>query len=160
MRADELLILAGESVSLLMGKGKTLSVAESCTGGLIGKTVTDIGGSSSVFFGGFLLYSNEAKIGLAGVNPATLEAFGAVSEETVREMARGTRERCGTDYTLAVSGVAGPGGGTDAKPVGTVWIALDGEGGTKTGKFLFSGDRNQVRLKTVKEALTLLNKII
>ncbi len=160
MRIVDLKGLAEKSVSLLLQKSATLAVAESCTGGLIGKTITDIAGSSAVFYGGFLLYSNEAKMNLAGVSSETLESHGAVSEETAGEMAQGTRTKCGTDFALAVSGVAGPGGGTNAKPVGTVWIALDSKEGTVARKFLFPGDREQVRQETVREALNLLNNTI
>ncbi|MDC7219315.1 MAG: CinA family protein [Spirochaetales bacterium] len=160
MKAKDLFSLSTAVVKSLLGAKMTLSVAESCTGGLIGKSITDISGSSSVFYGGFLLYSNEAKVSLAGVSPDTLEAHGAVSEETVKEMAGGTKEKCGTEFALAVSGIAGPGGGTAEKPVGTVWIGLASPEGTFARKFLFEGDRDRVREATVEEALTMLiNKI-
>ena len=160
MRADSLESVAQVTISGLLGKGRTLSVAESCTGGLIGKTLTDISGSSAVFYGGFILYSNDAKQSLAGVSRETLEKYGAVSAETVREMAEGTRTRCGTDYALSVSGIAGPGGATPDKPVGTVWVGLARPEGSDAYLFHFSGDRNNVRSETVREALNLLNRIL
>ncbi len=160
MRADSLGTVAQVTISGLLGKGKTLAVAESCTGGLIGKTLTDISGSSAVFYGGFILYSNEAKQNLAGVSRETLEKYGAVSAETVQEMAEGTRARCRTDYALSVSGIAGPGGATPGKPVGTVWVGLARPEGTDAFLFHFSGDRDNVRSETVREALSLLNRIL
>ena len=160
MRTDSLFKAAENTVAGLSRTGRTLAVAESCTGGLIGKTLTDIAGSSSVFYGGFILYSNDAKQSLAGVSAETLDKYGAVSEETVREMAQGTKERCGTDYALSVSGIAGPGGGTPSKPVGTVWIGMAHPGGTEAALYQFSGDRENIRQETVREALSLLNRIL
>ncbi|MDC7223564.1 MAG: CinA family protein [Spirochaetales bacterium] len=156
MKTDEIENLARRAVEKLSAKGMNLSVAESCTGGLIGKTVTDISGSSAVFYGGFILYSNEAKMDLAGVSSDTLRLYGAVSEGTVREMAEGTRQRCKSDFSLAVSGIAGPGGGTEEKPVGTVWVGLAHPLGTEAKMFHFSGNRDSVRHETLKEALFLL----
>ena len=143
-------------VELLKRRGLSLSVAESCTGGMIGTLVTGIPGSSHVFWGGFILYSNEAKIKLAGVTKKTLLEFGAVSSQTVEAMAQGTRERCGTDFSLAVSGIAGPDGGTEEKPVGTVWIGLSQQGQTLSRQFFFPGSRENVREKTTEEALQWL----
>ncbi|MEO1171938.1 MAG: CinA family nicotinamide mononucleotide deamidase-related protein, partial [Myxococcota bacterium] len=107
----------------LRGRGMRLSLAESCTGGLIGDMLTDVPGSSDVLWGGAIVYANEAKLHSLGVASQTLDAHGAVSEETVREMVSGIRDRSGTECAVAVSGIAGPGGGTEEKPVGTVWMA-------------------------------------
>jgi nicotinamide-nucleotide amidase len=160
MRTSDLYIAAKLVVEKLLTSNKTLSVAESCTGGLIGKSLTDISGSSAGFYGGFILYSNEAKMSLAGVSSDTLRDYGAVSEQTVKEMADGTRRKCGTDFAVAVSGIAGPGGGTVEKPVGTVWIGLSHQKGTTAKCFHFTGDRDMVREETVKESLNILNDSI
>jgi nicotinamide-nucleotide amidase len=108
---------------LLLQKGRTLAVAESCTGGLLANRITNVPGSSHYFLGGIVAYSNRAKEALLGVRHETLERYGAVSKETVEEMARGVKERFGSDIALAVTGIAGPEGGTLDKPVGTVWCA-------------------------------------
>jgi nicotinamide-nucleotide amidase len=121
--SDEIGDLAASLVAELCAAGKTVSVAESCTGGWIAKALTDVPGSSGCFGYGVVSYSNGAKESLLGVNPAVLQAHGAVSEPAVREMARGALNLSGADLAIAVSGVAGPGGGTDEKPVGTVWFA-------------------------------------
>ena len=129
---------------LKIGK-KTISVAESCTGGLIAKNLTDISGSSDVFFGGIIAYSNEIKEKLLGVDKACIESFGAVSEEVVKEMARGIRKVCNTDIGISVSGIAGPGGGTESKPIGTVCFGFDFDGKIITMTERFSGNRESVR---------------
>jgi nicotinamide-nucleotide amidase len=134
----------------------SLTTAESCTGGLLAKYLTDIPGSSAYFQQGFITYANEAKTRLLGVPTDTLEQFGAVSEPTALAMADGARQRAGTDFALAISGIAGPGGGTPDKPVGTVCIALATPSGTMARTFLFSGDRDMIRDRSAKMALTLL----
>jgi nicotinamide-nucleotide amidase len=116
-------LLAARVIDLLRERGQTLATAESCTGGLIASLLTRIPGSSDAFHAGFVTYSNDAKQTMLGVSAASLEAEGAVSEPVVREMAQGAMERSGADYAIAVSGIAGPGGGTPDKPVGTVWLA-------------------------------------
>lgn len=108
----------------LRGRGMTISCAESCTGGLVAKRLTDVAGCSDVFMGGCVTYSNDAKMRLVGVSQTSLERFGAVSEQVALEMARGVRERLGTDIGISTTGIAGPGGGTPEKPVGTIWIAI------------------------------------
>lgn len=118
-----------------------LATAESCTGGNIARRITSLPGSSSIFEGGAVTYSNAMKQTLLGVRPETLDQYGAVSEETVREMATGAQANFGTDYAIAVSGIAGPEGGTPEKPVGLVWIAVAGKSGVITRKHLFGQDR-------------------
>lgn len=133
---------------------QTLVTAESCTGGWIAKTLTDIAGSSSWFECGMAAYSYEAKQALLGVRPQTLEEHGAVSRDTVIEMVSGALVHSGATVGVAVTGIAGPGGGTDDKPVGTVWIAWKKRGGYPTAVvFHFDGDREAVRRQTVAAAL-------
>lgn len=131
-----------------------LVTAESCTGGWIAKTATEVAGSSDWFDCGLVAYSYEAKQGLLGVRPETLEQFGAVSRETVVEMVSGALVHSGASVAVAVTGIAGPGGGTADKPVGTVWIAWKRRGGYPTAElFHFAGDREAVRRQTVGAAL-------
>ncbi len=133
----------------LRGTGKTLVTAESCTGGLMGKWMTDLPGSSDVYWGGFITYSNDAKSRLLGVGDDMLEKYGAVSGETVRVMGEGALERSGADAAIAVSGIAGPDGGTEEKPVGTVWAALSLRGGgTSARKLFYPGSREWIRRRT------------
>lgn len=146
-------LLAAQLVARLAVNGLTLATAESCTGGWIAQAITSVPGSSNVFPGGIVSYANSAKVDLLGVSQATLDAHGAVSEQTVMEMARGVQARLQTDYAIAVSGIAGPDGGTAEKPVGTVWIAWLGPDGMTTQRCLFAGDRESVRIATVCEAL-------
>jgi nicotinamide-nucleotide amidase len=141
----------------LLALGHRLVTAESCTGGWIGKACTDLPGSSRWFHGGAIVYANEAKTGVLGVDPLVLKTDGAVSEAAVRGMARGALERLGGDVSVAVSGVAGPDGGTPDKPVGTVWFAWarrQGAGVTVTAIVEhFPGGREAVRRRTVERAL-------
>ena len=138
----------------LAAKRLTLCTAESCTGGWIAKTVTDIAGSSAWFDCGLAAYSYEAKQGLLGVRAETLEHFGAVSRETVIEMVSGALVHSGAGVAVAVTGIAGPGGGSEDKPVGTVWIAWKRRGGyARAQLFHFDGDRESVRRQTVAAAL-------
>ncbi|MDQ3289193.1 MAG: CinA family protein [Pseudomonadota bacterium] len=131
-----------------------LVTAESCTGGWIAKTLTDVAGSSAWFECGLAAYSYEAKQALLGVQPHTLEQHGAVSRETVIEMVSGALVHSGATYAVAVTGIAGPGGGTEEKPVGTVWIAWKQRGGyPRADVFHFEGDREAVRRQTVGTAL-------
>jgi len=140
---DSLAAVTGRALS---GAGLTLSTAESCTGGQIGSLVTGVPGSSEYYRGGAITYSNEEKSRQLGVLDATLREHGAVSEACVEEMARGCRERFGTDLAVAVSGIAGPGGGTPDKPVGTVWLGVAGPGGKCiTKRFVWPGERDQIR---------------
>ncbi len=137
----------------LMAKGQTLATAESCTGGWIAKVITDLPGSSAWFAGGIVSYSNQAKAELLDVSIETLEREGAVSEATVREMAEGARQKFHVDVSIAVSGIAGPDGGTAIKPVGTVWIAWASANATSARHFVFNGNRKAVRKQTVMAAL-------
>jgi nicotinamide-nucleotide amidase len=142
-------------------RGQMLAVAESCTGGWIAKTLTDVAGSSAWFECGVVAYSYEAKEALLGVAPSTLEQHGAVSQETAVEMVSGALARFGASIAVAVTGIAGPGGGTPDKPVGTVWIAWKRRGGyAHAERFQFDGDREAVRRRTVAQALAGIPKIL
>ena len=134
----------------------TISTAESCTGGMIASAITDVSGSSSFFGTGVVTYSNDAKMKLIGVSKETLDAFGAVSEQTAREMAQGVLKLGEADVSVAVTGIAGPTGGTPEKPVGLVYIGVCGKGGTFVYKNIFSGNRDQVRKQTVNRAFELV----
>lgn len=148
---------AARLARLLVGRGRTLATAESCTGGYVAKVCTDLPGSSRWFACALVTYSNESKERLLGVKRATLTRSGAVSEAVAREMARGALRQSGADIVVAVTGIAGPDGGTRLKPVGTVWFAW----GYRRGRTVivaaerrcFRGDRNQVRRRTVRHAL-------
>ena len=149
--------LEGVVGSLLRARGATVALAESCTGGGLAERLTEVAGSSDYFLGAAVTYANAAKVDLAGVDPATLERFGAVSEETAREMARGARLRFGATIGVGVTGIAGPSGGTPEKPVGTVHVALDAADGTMRHQRLVApGDRSLVRRWTTTVALSLL----
>lgn len=143
---------------LLSKKGKTLSVAESCTGGLIAERLTEIPGSSSYFIEGVTAYANEAKIRTLNVAPELIEKHGAVSAEVAGAMARGMRERAKTDFALSVTGIAGPGGGTVEKPVGLIYLGYSDEHETKTVKFNLPGDRYLIRWRASQAALELLRR--
>lgn len=141
--------------------GVVIATAESCTGGMIAGALTDVAGSSAWFDCGFVTYSNQAKKNLLGVTDETLSGPGAVSAATVAQMSQGALARSDANLTVAVSGVAGPGGATENKPVGTVWIAwASNDYGHYTRHFLFDGNRADVRQKTVTEAIRGLIKCI
>jgi nicotinamide-nucleotide amidase len=157
----ELLALAGEVAIEVQQRRLMLVTAESCTGGWIAKTLTDLPGSSAWFDAGVVTYSYEAKEALLGVNPRTLERTGAVSEETVLEMVSGALARFGAGVAVAVTGIAGPSGGTPDKPVGTVWIGWKRPGGYGHAQlFHFPGDREAVRRQTVAAALIGLRRTL
>jgi nicotinamide-nucleotide amidase len=138
----------------LSGSGKTLAVAESCTGGLLGGAITSIPGSSLYFSGGVVTYANSAKISLLGVPPDLIAARGAVSREAALAMAEGVLSLFRADLAIAVTGVAGPGGGSRGKPVGTVWVAVVALGGVRYAhRFRFPGGRAAVRRETVRASL-------
>lgn len=142
----------------LAKNGKTLAVAESCTGGLIASTLIGIPGSSNWFLEGAVTYSNAAKMKRLGVQEATLQQYGAVSRETAKEMAEGMRTSSGADYALATTGIAGPDGGTEEKPVGLVYIALASDGETAVKEFRFTGDRAKIRHSATLNALDFLRR--
>jgi len=148
--------LETEVGTILCQRGLRLALAESCTGGLIGSRITDVPGSSEYFMGGIVAYSYQAKASLLGVSWDTLNAHGAVSRKTVLEMARGVRNALGTDIAVSVSGIAGPGGGTLDKPVGTTWVGLDAKDGEWAREFHFSGDREQIKSSAADAALQIL----
>lgn len=151
---SELFELAKQLGRLLKDGGKTIATAESCTGGWIAQAITEVPGSSAWFDRGFVTYSNAAKVQMLGVNPQTLEQYGAVSAETATEMAAGALAHSEANVALAVTGIAGPDGGTQGKPVGTVFIAWTHKNGeAKVVKKQFTGNRRQIRAQTVKIAL-------
>jgi len=143
-------------VRLLTGRKKTLAMAESCTGGCIAHRVTNVPGASAVFSGGWVVYSNESKRKFLGVRAETLAAHGAVSEAVAREMAEGARQQTGADFAIAVTGIAGPGGGTKEKPVGTVFIGLAGEFGTVVERKFNPYERGTFKEVTAWQALEML----
>lgn len=141
---------------VLMKKGLTLTTAESCTGGLISSKIVSVSGVSAVFKGGFVTYANEAKVKLLGVKEETLAAFGAVSEQTAYEMVTGAAKAMEADVAVAVTGIAGPGGGTKEKPVGLVYIGYYICGDVYVKEYHFTGNRAQIRESTADTALLQL----
>ena len=161
MPEKKITLLVGQLADSLIERNKKLTVAESCTGGWIAKVLTDLAGSSVWFERGFVTYSNQAKHEMLGVTEATLENFGAVSQETVAEMATGALKNSHADFSLSVSGIAGPGGGSNDKPVGLVWFAWSNNDGiVASEQKIFSGDRDEVRKQAVIFSLTQLLKLL
>ncbi len=151
MNVNDLAVQLGEA---LKAKQWRMATAESCTGGAVAVAVTDIAGSSEWFDRAFVTYTNESKCDMLGVEPEVLDRYGAVSEETVKQMAEGALKASQANVSVAISGIAGPSGGSDAKPLGTVWIAWASDvGGLKSHCFLFVGDRLSVRKQAVAAAL-------
>ena len=155
----------GELMEEIVGKllttsGKTLAVAESCTGGLIGERLTDVTGASAYFVEGAIVYSNEAKIRTLGVAPEIIEKFGAVSAECAEAMAKKIREKAVTDFGISVTGIAGPDGGSEEKPIGTIFIGYADEAQIKSIKMLLPGDRYLIRWRTSSAALDYLRRQI
>jgi nicotinamide-nucleotide amidase len=136
--------------------GQTLAVAESCTGGLLAKLITDIPGASEYFTYGWVTYSNEAKSRQLDVPAEMIEKYGAVSEPVARALAQGARRKAGTDYAISITGIAGPGGGSEQKPVGLVYISVDYPDGTETSRYVFSFERSSVRWRAAQTALNIL----
>lgn len=134
----------------------TLAVAESCTGGLLAACLTEISGASDIFMGGAVTYSNAAKHDILSVNEEIIEKYGAISEQTAKKMALGTAQKFHCHLTAAITGIAGPNGGSDAKPVGTVYIAVAYNGETMCKKWHFSGNRTAIRLQSAEAALDML----
>lgn len=147
-------------VELLAERHYTVTTAESCTGGVIAGTIVNAAGASEVLNEGYITYSNEAKERLVGVSHETLERFGAVSEQTAREMAEGAARAAGADAALSATGIAGPGGGTEEKPVGLVYIGCTLNGKTEVKECRFDGNRMENRLHTVKTALEMLQSML
>jgi len=161
MTENEITLLTTQLAEKLIGNSKIIAAAESCTGGWVAKSVTDIDGSSQWFDCSIVTYSNQAKINLLGVQENTLELHGAVSQPVVKEMVLGLLDRCDANFGVSISGIAGPNGGSESKPVGTVWIAWARPGVfVEAVKFKFSGDRNQVRLQAVYEALKGFERLL
>lgn len=144
----------------LQDQSLTISAAESCTGGLLSHVLTGVSGSSQYFIGGVVAYSNQIKEQVLGVKHQTLMAYGAVSEETAREMAVGIRERFNTDIGLSTTGIAGPTGGTPTKPVGLVWMGISTEKETYAFECRFEGTRDKVKVSTVQEILNRLLDVL
>ena len=141
-------------VELLKANNLTIATCESCTGGGIGAAITSVPGSSEIFLGGIISYSNEVKNQVVGVEKEALDKFGAVSAEVASQMAKGVKELLKSDIAVSVTGIAGPGGGTPDKPVGLVWFGLaDSKGNIRTEKKLFQGDRETVRALSVQHAI-------
>lgn len=136
--------------------GQTVAVAESCTGGLLAKVITDIPGSSRYFTCGWVTYSNQAKNRELDVPLEMVDEYGAVSEQVARAMAQGARRKAGTDYAVSITGIAGPSGGSELKPVGLVYITVDSQEGTDTSRHIFASDRSSVRLRAAQTALNML----
>lgn len=145
--------LAKKLGMLLLEKNLSLAVAESCTGGMLGAAITAISGSSAYFKGGVISYSNDIKRTILGVPGRILDNNGAVSAQTVEAMARNVRKLCQADCAIAVSGIAGPGGGTKQKPVGLVYVGIAAGKNVRSYRYLFRGNRQQIRRQAVREAL-------
>jgi nicotinamide-nucleotide amidase len=151
---NELFTLAERLGQSLKANGHKIATAESCTGGWIAQVITEVPGSSAWFDRGFVTYSNNAKIQMLGVNPQTLAEHGAVSAEAAQQMAAGALENSEADWAIAVTGIAGPDGGSEEKPVGTVYIAWQNKTGfSKVEKLNLSGNRHQIRKQTVEKAI-------
>lgn len=162
---DAIFSRKGESLEqivsyLLQMRGMTLAVAESCTGGLLAQRITSLSGSSRYFLGGAVAYSNELKTQFANVPKAMIKQHGAVSREVAKALAEGIRQRCLSSYGVGITGVAGPTGGTEQKPVGLVYVALAGEEGTQVVERNFSGDRKRIRWFAAEQALEMIRRAL
>ena len=153
-------VLASRIGELLIERGLTLGVAESCTGGKLGDLITDVPGSSDYFLGGIISYSNEAKVQLLGVERVVLERVGAVSRQVASEMAAGVREKLRADLGIGITGVAGPSGGTARKPVGLVFIAVSSSKGSFITRNLFRGSRDSIKKQSATKALEMLETFV
>lgn len=156
----ELTGVLDELADCLTAKGARLATAESCTGGMIATRMTDRAGSSAWFEGGVVSYSNTMKKQMLGVSEFTLQSHGAVSQSCAEQMAAGVRRLCGCQYSLATTGIAGPGGGSEDKPVGTVWLAWHGPDFVRSERILLAGNREKVRVETTFHAINVLLKLI
>ncbi len=153
-------MLAEEVGELLKSKGLTIALAESCTGGKLGDMITDVSGSSDYFLGGVVSYSNQAKMELLGVDETTLDVKGSVSEEVALQMAAGARKNLHADIGVGITGVAGPTGGTKAKPVGLVYIAVSSDKDAICTRNLFKGSRHDVKTHSAVKALEMVNEFL
>ena len=153
-------MLVKEVGQLLRAHGMTVSTAESCTGGRLGDTLTNISGSSDYYVGGVISYSNQSKVDLLGVHESTLIMKGAVSDEVARQMAFGVRKEFRSSMGVGITGIAGPTGGTPKKPVGLVYIAVSSEKKTVCTKNLFKGPRDQVKKQSVERALEMIRDLL
>jgi len=158
--SSESISLEEQLIQILTEQRLTITTAESCTGGLVAGTLVNVAGASDVLNEGYITYSNEAKQRLVNVSEKTLEAYGAVSEQTAREMAIGAANAAGADVALSTTGIAGPGGGTAAKPVGLVYIGCYVKGNTEVIECRFHGSRMENRLHSVEEAIKLAIKML
>ena len=147
-------------IKKLIEKNIKLATAESCTGGMLGKLITSVPGASSIYGYGFITYANEAKSRILGVKNETLEAYGAVSEQTALEMASGALDKSGADIAVSITGIAGPGGGTPEKPVGLVYIAIADKNNKEFRKLLLTGERETIRKKACEKVFELINSKI
>src|SRR5437764_5447101 len=160
---DSILTMGDETleevlVQVLTKKKQTLAIAESCTGGLLSNRITNVAGSSAVLLAGYIVYANETKTDILGVDPKLIEEHGAVSEQVARSMADGARKRARSTYALATTGVAGPSGGSEEKPVGTVYVALAEEADTKVKRLFFPSDRETFKQLTAQAAFEMLRR--
>ena len=155
--SNDLITKAQSCITSLAARQRTIVTAESCTGGLLAASLTEISGASKVFTQGFIVYSNHAKIRLLEVSPDLLEKYGAVSREVAIAMARGALRTCQASISLAITGIAGPTGSTKNKPLGLVYISCATQTHTKTIEYLFSGNRQQVRYLSVSHGLELIS---
>ncbi len=153
-------MIAERLIQILRDRGLTVSTAESCTGGNIAHRLTLVSGASQVFKGGVVSYCNEVKQSLLDVNPTDLDRFTAVSQPVAEQMAAGARKRLNTDCAVSTTGVAGPGGGTDESPVGTVWIGIATPQSTRAWRFRFDGNRSEIIHQATRKALDLLLKTL
>lgn len=149
-----------EAGSLLREKGLTLAVAESCTGGLLSSLITDVPGSSDYFAGSVVAYSNDIKAALLGVKKSTIEESGAVSKQTATEMALGIKKKLKADLGISITGIAGPGGGTPEKPVGTVYMAVAFKDTVAVKKFLFKGSRKTIKKQSAIAAIEMAVNVL
>ncbi len=145
---------------MLVDRGMTVSLAESCTGGQVMKYLSDVPGSSRYLAGGIVSYSNDLKINLLGIPRAIIDQYGAVSEQTARLMAEGIKNITGTYLGVGITGIAGPGGGTEEKPTGLVYIAVAGETKTNCQRYIFPGQRGEVRSSATSAALDMLRQYL
>ncbi|HEV8547174.1 MAG TPA: CinA family protein [Candidatus Limnocylindrales bacterium] len=156
MAGDELLGQAERLQGVCIGRGLTVALAESCTGGLVADAITDVPGSSAYFVGGVVAYADDAKARLLGVPTEVLAAHGAVSAQVARAMAEGVRERFGSSLAASVTGIAGPDGGTDAKPVGLTYVAVADDEGVDVRRYVWTGDRLENKRSSANAVLEVL----